>query len=84
MSDAVCVLVVDDEALILLTIEHTLEDAGFEHKSAMAAQEAVTLFETHGESCRALITDVNLGGKLTGWDVARSARENTPVSLWFT
>ncbi|WP_426038878.1 response regulator [Brevundimonas sp. DC300-4] len=79
MSDSVCVFVVDDEALILLTIEHALQDGGFDHKSAMSAEEAVTLFREHGENCRALITDVNLGGELKGWDVARNAREKFPT-----
>ena len=79
MSDSVCVFVVDDEALILLAIEHALQDGGFDHKSAMSAEEAVTLFREHGENCRALITDVNLGGELKGWDVARNAREKFPT-----
>ena len=79
MSDSVCVFVVDDEALILLTIEHALEDGGFGHKSVHSAEEAVTLFREHGQDCRALITDVNLGGELTGWDVARNAREKFPT-----
>ena len=79
MSDSVCVFVVDDEALILLAIEHALQDGGFDHKSVMSAKEAVVLFSEHGEDCRALITDVNLGGELTGWDVARNAREKFPT-----
>jgi two-component SAPR family response regulator len=29
----------------------------------------------NGENIRALITDVNLGGKITGWDVAQKVRE---------
>jgi two-component system OmpR family response regulator len=78
MSDAVCVFVVDDEALILLTIEHALEDGGFDHRTAMSGEEANSLFAEHGETCRALITDVNLGGDVTGWDVARNARERFP------
>ena len=45
----------------------------------MSAKEAVALFGEHGEDCRALITDVNLGGELTGWDVARNAREKFPT-----
>ena len=78
MSDDVCVFVVDDEALILLTLEHALEDGGFEHRTAMSGEEANRLFSECGEKCRALVTDVNLGGDLTGWDVARSARERFP------
>jgi DNA-binding NtrC family response regulator len=79
MSDSVCVFVVDDDALILMTVEHALEDGGFSHKSVSSAEEAAALLDEHGESCRALITDVNLGTGLTGWDVARSAREKFPT-----
>ena len=79
MSESVCIFVVDDEALVLLTIEHALEDGGFDHKTVVSAEDALTLFEREGDTCRALITDVNLGGKLTGWDVARSAREQFPT-----
>lgn len=64
MSDSVCIFVVDDEALVLLTIEHALEDGGFAHKTVVSAEDALTLFENEGDTCRALITDVNLGGKL--------------------
>lgn len=78
MSDSVCVFVVDDEALILLSIEHALEDGGFDHKSVTSAEEAAALFSEQGKHCRALITDVNIGGELTGWDVARNAREQFP------
>lgn len=79
MSDSVCVFLVDDEALVLLTLEHALEDGGFDHRSAMSAAEAYDLFDQHGDGCRALITDVNLGGDQTGWDVARRARERFPT-----
>ncbi|QTC90866.1 response regulator [Brevundimonas goettingensis] len=79
MSESVCVFVVDDEALVLLTIEHAMEDGGFDHKTVLSAEDALTLLEKEGETCRALVTDVNLGGKLTGWDVARSAREQLPT-----
>lgn len=79
MTDSVCIFVVDDEALVLLTIEHALEDGGFDHRSAMSAEDAASLFHDHGEHCRALVTDVNLGGGLTGWDVARRAREQFPT-----
>lgn len=79
MTDSVCIFVVDDEALVLLTIEHALEDGGFDHRSEMSAEDAASLFQEQGDQCRALITDVNFGGGLTGWDVARSAREQFPT-----
>lgn len=79
MTEEVCVFVVDDDALVMLTIEHALEDGGFVFKTASSANEALSLFAEFGRDCRTLITDVNLGGALTGWDVARSAREMYPA-----
>ncbi len=78
MSESVCVFVVDDDPLIAMTIEHALDDAGFESRSAGSSAEIMALFKQQGEICRALITDVNLGEARTGWDVARDARERFP------
>lgn len=78
MIETVCVFVVDDDTLVMLTIEHALEDGGFVHKSASSAAEAAALFAEFGDACRALVTDVNLGTDVTGWDVARSARQMNP------
>lgn len=79
MSDSVCVFVVEDEALILVTIEQALQDGGFAFESAMTGDDALQLFQDQGERCRALVTDVNLGGAITGWDVARQARTLNPA-----
>jgi CheY-like chemotaxis protein len=79
MSESVCVFVVEDEALILVTIEHALEDGGFASESAMTGPDALQLLRDHGGKCRALVTDVNLGGEVTGWDVAREARTLNPA-----
>ncbi len=75
MDQSVCVFVVDDDPLVMLTIEQALEDAGLARKTASSPDEADDLFREFGDTCRALITDVNLGGAITGWQVARSARE---------
>ena len=79
MSEPVCVFVVEDEALILVTIEHALQDGGFAFKSTMTGEDALRLLQDHGGTCRALVTDVNLGGEITGWDVAREARSLNPA-----
>jgi DNA-binding response OmpR family regulator len=79
MDESVCVFVVDDDALVLLTVEQALQDGGFDCRTATSADEAMSLFQEHGDECRALITDVNLGAKLNGWDVARGAREQFPT-----
>ena len=79
MNQSVCVFVVDDDPLVMLTIEQALEDAGLARKTASSPDEADDLFREFGDTCRALITDVNLGGAITGWQVARSARERYPT-----
>ena len=71
------VLVVDDEALIAHTVETSLQDAGFEVVVAATGEEAIALIERQAEIC-GLITDVNLGSGISGFDVARCARELMP------
>lgn len=75
----VCFFVVDDDFLIRQTIEHALEDAGFLFLTASDGDEGLQLFADRGEDCRALVTDVNLGGNISGWAVARAAREKFPT-----
>jgi len=78
VSDSVLVLIVDDEALIHLALQEALEAGGFAVAAASRAEEAIAMLEAKGAAYNALVTDVNLGGKLTGWDVAKRARELTP------
>ena len=68
---------VEDEELVLITVETALQDAGYAVRAARAGKEAMSLLETEGESISALITDVNLGD-IDGWQVARRARELRP------
>jgi CheY-like chemotaxis protein len=63
--------------MIQLEIEGALQSGGY-----------VTVSETNGETAikklhalpdiRAVVTDINLLGKKTGWEVARKARERSP------
>jgi CheY-like chemotaxis protein len=43
-----------------------------------SGEEAISLLKSDATKCRALLTDIHLNGKLTGWDVAKSAREINP------
>jgi DNA-binding response OmpR family regulator len=45
---------------------------------ASSGVEAVRLLDERREAVRGLITDINLGPGLDGWDVARRARELIP------
>ena len=72
------VLFVEDDCLLHTLVESALADAGFTSASAVTAEEAcLMLRQGDGRLC-ALVTDVNLGSALTGWDVARLARDLRP------
>jgi DNA-binding response OmpR family regulator len=71
----VLIFVVDDEELIQEFLKDTLEDAGFAVSAATSGEETIKMLDTQGELFRALVTDVNLGTSLTGWDVAKHARK---------
>ncbi len=78
VSAAIRVLVVDDEALICSFIEDALCDGGFEACSVHSGEVALSTFRDGREGCRALLTDVNLGSGISGWELARQIREITP------
>lgn len=78
MSKAVRVLVVEDEALICGLIEDALLEGGFEACSASSGEAALSIFWDGRERCLALLTDVNLGAGINGWELARQIREITP------
>ena len=74
MESAILVFVVDDEPLIAQLLEDALTEGDFSVHSASDGAEAIRMLEATGY--RALVTDVNLPpGELTGWDVAKRARE---------
>ena len=71
-----CILAVDDEDLIREFLAAALESGGYIVLEAASALEAYAKLETGAASLGGLVTDVNLGrGQLSGWDVARRARE---------
>jgi DNA-binding response OmpR family regulator len=78
VSKAVRVLVVEDEAPICSFIEDALSDGGFEACSVHSGEAALSTFRDGRERCRALLTDVNLGDGISGWELARQIREITP------
>ena len=74
------VLIVEDEIMIHDLLREPLEQGGYAVKTAVSADEAIASLEAEPTSVQALITDINLGrGMLTGWDVARRARELNPA-----
>ena len=60
-------------------IVDALREAGFEADILASAEEALTLFGGLKKPYKALVTDVNLRGRLSGWDVARQIRQTDPL-----
>ncbi|WP_159014817.1 response regulator transcription factor [Acidisoma sp. S159] len=75
MAPSVLVFVVEDEELIRHLLEEALTDGGFAVVMAATGEEAMALLSSEGAKYSALVTDVNLPGKFSGWEVARHARE---------
>jgi CheY-like chemotaxis protein len=72
------ILLVEDDHLIQGLVEETLRDGGFDTAIAASGEEALTLLQGHTGEYRALVTDINLQGKMDGWEVAQHAREIEP------
>jgi CheY-like chemotaxis protein len=79
LKDFPVILVVEDDPLIHAIVEESLSDGGFEVAIASSGENAVDLLAASDGRYRALVTDINLGADgITGWDVARHAREINP------
>jgi DNA-binding response OmpR family regulator len=75
MDGSVLILLVEDDPGIQDLLFDTLEEAGFEVVQASNAAQAINILNEKGD-IRAIVTDIDFGdSKLTGWDVARQARE---------
>ena len=73
------VLVIEDDHLIQGMFEDALSEGGFDVAIAATGEEAITLLKGRKTEYRALVTDINLLGRLDGWEVARAAREMDPA-----
>ncbi|WP_454633718.1 response regulator [Bradyrhizobium cenepequi] len=78
MSDCLTILVAEDDYLIQGMLEDALTEAGFRPQILSSAEEAATVLKSGLYEFRALVTDVNLKGTTSGWDLARLARERAP------
>ena len=79
LEDAITILVIEDDQLIQTVVEETLHEGGFEPAIATSGEEAVTLLQGASGKYRALVTDINLLGRIDGWEVAKRAREIDPA-----
>jgi CheY-like chemotaxis protein len=75
------VMLVEDEPILRLILIGMLEDAGYRVTPVESGESAVAMLETESANYSALLTDIRLArhkDRLTGWDVARRARELNP------
>lgn len=77
--DLPTILLVEDDQLIQAMVEEALTEGGFRVAIAASVEEAVALLKGDKPAHRALVTDIHLGGKMSGWDIARIAREIDPA-----
>jgi DNA-binding response OmpR family regulator len=74
-----CILLVEDEALIRDLLVDELTFQGFEVHGAEAGDQAAALIETPPTPFSLLITDIHMPGRLSGIDVARLLRQRHPL-----
>jgi CheY-like chemotaxis protein len=74
-KSSVLVLIAEDEAEIRNVLQITFEDGGYDVVLVPTGEQALEALDAQGEELRAVVTDIKLGGAVSGWDVARHARE---------
>jgi CheY-like chemotaxis protein len=76
-ADVVVVLLVEGKIWARLDVASCLEDAGYVVVEAGSGEAAIALCNS-GTSIDMVITDINLGGCTSGWDVAEYFRTARP------
>ena len=72
---AALLLYVEDEVLIQDLLVSALTEAGYEVLAVSTGAEGIEALAGRSGELRGLITDINLGSGVDGWEVARHARE---------
>lgn len=70
-------IVVDDEPLILMSTSDIIAHAGYSIVEAMTADEAYAFLNEHS-SGQLVVTDVQMPGKIDGFELARNVSECWP------
>lgn len=71
MSDpnAPLILYVEDDAPVLELGVTALEEGGFQVKAVQSGPDAIAALENPDAVIRALVTDIDLPGGISGWDI---------------
>jgi len=73
------VLVAEDDDQVQAIIEDALSEGGFDVATVATAEEGLALITRRADQYKALLTDINLQGQMTGWELAKRAREIVPT-----
>jgi DNA-binding NtrC family response regulator len=79
LNEPLKILVAEDDFQVREMLEDALSEGGFLAEILSSAEDAIILLNGEIGSFRALVTDVNLRGNMSGWDLARIARERDPA-----
>lgn len=82
------VLIVDDSATVLMSLESTLTKAGYQVKKASSGEEALSKYVTKSDKFDLMITDLNMNA-VSGIDLIKETRKNaaykfTPILMLTT
>lgn len=75
MPPSVLIFIVEDDEVIRQLLEDALTDGGFAVAAVVTGEEAMATLNARGADFSALVADINLPGKISGWDVAKHSRE---------
>ena len=84
MSQVPVILVVEDEYPLQGVVEEALNEGGFETDILSSGEEALTLFRAGTRNYRALVTDVGLKGRMSGWKSRNGSGQSTRDVRSFT
>jgi DNA-binding NtrC family response regulator len=79
LNEPLKILVAEDDFQVREMMEDALSEGAFLAEILSSAEDAVILLNGEIASFRALVTDVNLRSTMSGWDLARIARERDPA-----
>jgi DNA-binding response OmpR family regulator len=79
VPDVPTVLLVEDDEPLQEIVQDALKEGGFDLLMTASGEEALELLKSGVVKYSALVTDINLKGRTTGWGIARQAREIDPA-----
>jgi len=72
------VLIVEDEALVRMSLSDFLQECGFKVLEAASADTAIRVFQATSAIIDVVLTDVRMPGSMDGFGLAQWVRENRP------